>query len=217
MSLKLLSSLYLAFVSADHDLYAFLSYFIDKLNPQGSIHSKCVKEYPEINAQNLQLSWTPVWYVGGLEQPRGSPRQVLVISRQNHPNERLYYIISPSGNSKIQSLRLDSQYCITPVTTWTRSLEQYFTSEGNSTLHHCNESCKYSKKKHLWDHLSYCLREFLYFAGYCIVFCSFAYFLFADANTHSCPQVQYNADAIQKSRFTCKFRTVVEPFIITCS
>ena len=123
---------------------------LDKPNPPDSVKSSCVQEYPEINAQNLQLSWTPPRWndlLDGIDlYGTFSSIQVLLISRHNHPNEQYYGTVQPRlGLKKQQTLRLESEYCIALVTSARQGLEQYFISEGNSTLHHCSESCEQSK------------------------------------------------------------------------
>ena len=65
----------------------------------------------------------------------------LVISRRNHPNENYFHIMAPNIEEKLQTLRLDSEYCITLVALSRYKKEPYYMSEGNSTLHHCSESC----------------------------------------------------------------------------
>ena len=123
---------------------------LDKPNPPDSVKSSCVQEYQEINAQNLQLSWTPPRWndlLDGIDiYGIFSSIQVLLISRHNHPNERYYGTVAPRlGLKRQQTLRLDSEYCIALVASARQPLEQYFMSEGNSTLHHCSESCEQSK------------------------------------------------------------------------
>ena len=136
------------FVPTGHVILPLSS--LDKPNPPDSVKSSCVQEYQEINAQNLQLSWTPPRWndlLDGIDiYDIFSSFQVLLISRHNHPNEQYYGTVAPRlGLKKQQTLRLDSEYCIALVTSARQPLEQYFISEGNSTLHHCSESCEQSK------------------------------------------------------------------------
>ena len=136
------------FVPPGHVILPLCS--LDKPNPPDSVKSSCVQEYQEIHAQNLQLSWTPPRWddlLDGLDlYGTFSSIQVLLISRHNHPNEQYYGTVAPRlGLKKQQTLRLDSEYCIALVTSARQPIEQYFMSEGNSTLHHCSESCEQSK------------------------------------------------------------------------
>ena len=136
------------FVPPGHVILPLCS--LDKPNPPDSVKSSCVQEYQEINAQNLQLSWTPPRWddlLDGLDlYGTFSSIQVLLISRHNHPNEQYYGTVAPRlGLKKQQTLLLDSEYCIALVTSARQPIEQYFMSEGNSTLHHCSESCEQSK------------------------------------------------------------------------
>ena len=119
-------------------------------NPPDSVTSGCVKEYPEINAQDLQLSWAhPLWndLVDGIDLGNiFQTKQWLVISRHNHPNEVYSRSVSKTFDlKKHQTLRLDSDYCITLAASANGSLEPYFLSVGNSTLHHCSEFGKCTK------------------------------------------------------------------------
>ena len=81
-------------------------------------------------------------------------RQVLVINRLNHPKDVYHQTVQPTlGMKHYQTLRLDSEYCITLVASATRNLEPYYMSEGNSSLHHCSESLKHNINE-TYSHLS---------------------------------------------------------------
>ena len=102
-------------------------------------------QYKEINAQNLNLSWTrPLWngLVDGIDiWDSESSLQVLAISRHNHTGELYHHRLATELNSKARlTLRLDSEYCITLVSVRRTPLQPYYMSEGNSTLHHCSKS-----------------------------------------------------------------------------
>lgn len=127
---------------------------VDKPNPPGQIRSSCNKEWPEINAQELHLSWNYRWWYE-LEpvneckyydkNPRNWPpprqcQQVVVISRQNHSNEKCFIQATTFINDFSKTLQLDSAYCISLIATTQSQSESYFISQGNSTLHHCSES-----------------------------------------------------------------------------
>ena len=130
----------------------------DKPNPPDSVKSRCIKEYQEINAQNLHLSWaSPLWnnLVNGIDiyDPSDSYLE-LMISRHKHPNERYYHRLAPNFASRNpQTLRLDSAYCITLVAFAKGLLQPYFLSEGNSTLHRCSESICIYKLVHVVAYL----------------------------------------------------------------
>ena len=111
-------------------------------------------QYKEINAQNLRLSWTsPLWnnLVDGIDiwDPSNAFLD-LVISRHKHPNEQYYPRLATDFTSRnLQTLRLDSEYCITLVAHANGLLQPYFFSEGNSTLHRCSESIYIYKLVHV--------------------------------------------------------------------
>lgn len=129
--------------SPGHDTRS--SCFSDKPNPPDSVTSNCTQTFPEINAQNLRLSWThPRWnddLVDGIDHGNiHQTAQWLLISRRNHPNEVYNHSMARTFDLREhQTLRLDSEYCITLAASAKKSSEPYFLSLGNSTLHHCSE------------------------------------------------------------------------------